>query len=163
MPGQRHDNGAIQTEQTPSGGDLPLFVSHSEASKMLEQESAPCVVQTWGWNEHTSRSEVVRLKRRARIQRRAKRILHEYMALQAEATAAALMHAQRATQGSEGATMAMGCLAAWCEGNTRGAEGLDVPGMRATVHGAFIQVMAEAKGGMVSGPLWGQSLVPERH
>jgi hypothetical protein len=106
-PIHRHDGSATQEERGAGHVRAARFVSHSEASRSLEVESAPRVVQTWGWSDNVSRSEALRLNRRTRVQRRAQRLLHEYTVLQTEATAAALIHAQRATQGRVQCTTAM--------------------------------------------------------
>ena len=75
----------------------------------------------------------------------------------------ALMETARAMAGRHAGLAALAHVGAWCKDNTRGAEGLDIPGMRATAPGAFMTALAEAKGGLVTGPLWGKLVIPERH
>ena len=83
--------------------------------------------------------------------------------LQREATTLALLMMQRVMDSRAGAPAAMRHVAEWCDDNTRGAEGLDIPGTKAPAPGAFMHAMAEAKGGWVTGPMWGRLMIPERH
>ena len=40
---------------------------------------------------------------------------------------------------------------------------MDIPGLQNSASGQFVQRMAEARGGMVTGPFWGSLKLPERH
>ena len=117
----------------------------------------------WAWRDAESRAEVLRTNRKLRVARRAARLLEAYKQLQREATILLLMKARRVAKGREGGDEAVKVMTAWCRDNTCGADGLDIPGTRAPAPGAFMRAMAEAKGGMVTGPTWGRLVLPERH
>ena len=72
----------------------------------------------WSWRDSSSRAELLQLKRRQRVTRRARRLLSAYTQLQKEATMLALLKAQRLTAEKHKAMEAMAHVAAWCKDNT---------------------------------------------
>lgn len=141
-----------------------FFRLHRAHSLGLEEASKPEVAEArLAWTDMASRAEILRTNRRARVQRRARRLLTQYKLMQSEATAMALMKMQAVLSSRPQGITALAHVRLWCKDNTRGAEGLDVPGMRSSKPGAFMTALAEAKGGYISGHLWGKLMIPERH
>ena len=128
---------------------------------MKDASLAPA--EATGWSDRGSRSKHLRGQQRARVARRAARILQHYREMQQEATAGALIHAQRLFAHSDRGLSALSHVSAWCCSNTVGAQGLDIPGFQYSAPGQFMRRMAEARGRMVTGPLWGSLKLPERH
>ena len=150
----------------PADGDSPRqvrFRSHALALDSLEEESRPVSVSDWSWRDSRGKAEAHREARRARVARRAGRLLASYERLQREATAMALMHAARTTRAQVGTMTALGYLGGWLRKNTIGASGLDLPGTQTAAPGAFMRALAEADGGYVTGRTWGTLVLPERH
>ena len=74
--------------------------------------------------------------------------------MQQEATAGALIYARRRMDETDQGLRALAHMSAWCRSNTVEANGLDIPGHQNSALGQFMQRMAEARGGIVTGPFW---------
>jgi hypothetical protein len=138
------------------------FRSHAAHGGLVKDASlamAPAV----GWSDRGSRSRHLRGQQRIRVARRAACILQHYKAMQQEATAGALIHARRLVGRTDRGLRTLSYISAWCRSNTVGAHGLDIPGFQYSAPGQFMHRMAEARGGMVTGPFWGSLKLPERH
>ena len=144
------------------GGKETLFCSHAAHGSTVNEALLP-PTQTGSWSDHDVRSRHLRGQQRARVARRAARILQHYSTMQQEATAGALIHVQRQFARSDRGMSALSHVSAWCRSNTVGARGLDIPVFQHSAPGQFMHRMAEARGGMVTGPLWGSLKLPERH
>ena len=82
-----------------------------EALPCLSDESRPVPVTDYAWVDDSSRAEILRANRWARVARRAERMLQAYKALQREATILALLKAQRAAAGAHNGVEAMAHMA----------------------------------------------------
>jgi hypothetical protein len=127
------------------------ILSHASPGGLVKDASL-ATTPTVGWSDRGARSRHLRGQQRIRVARRAARILRHYKAMQQEATAGALIHAQRLVGQTDQGSRTLSLISAWCRSNTVGANGLDVPGLQNSAPGQFMQRMAEARGGMVTGP-----------
>ena len=141
------------------------FVSHSSGLKNPEELfSRYTTSRRKHWLDPWTRRDLARAKREQRVKARANLILEAYKRLQRDATARALIWAERRSRDRFGGARACAVLAGWMKMDTIGAKGLDIPGRHSTIEGAFHMKMARAKGGLVhDGNKWTGMKLPERH
>ena len=138
MEGLEGANNAEARGNCPGrGGKQTLFCSHAaHGSTVNDVLLSPA--QVGSWSDRGERSRHLRGQQRARVARRAARILRHYSMMQQEATAGALIHVRRLFARSDLGTSALSHVRAWCCSNTVGAQGLDIPGFQHSAPGQFM-------------------------